>query len=499
MIQESKLTDDLKLKSLGAFRFLFILASGLIFLSGYANNSFNIMLYGVLALWGCGIWYCAEKFKSRYLLMIFYFMLFVFLISRPTVDLFRIPLWKNYKVGQNLFSLFSVYFSMLCLMIGNFFGEQLVKKKESQEIKRFSVEEVRNSSLDLRSISIFLFYISIVLLFVVELEKLFYMNGRKYEEIYVSFRSQLPYFINVIAAMNKYFLCIFLSTMPRKRKTFIPLMLYIVSTFPYFLIGARYKLVINALFVVVYYLLRDSLEDKEKWMGFKEKFILCIGSPLALAFLGAYNYIRAGSKMEHHGIIGLIVDFFYKQGVSFDVLRMGYEVIPKIKYTGFVNYTFGEMLDYLTRGKLAQFLWDVKAFPEGQNETLGLYSNLLGNRIAYTFSRDYFLAGHGWGSSYLLDTYADWGYPGIIIFSIVLGLIFAYMVYWLKKSNFSRIIVLTMLTNIYYCPRSSAFTWLSFLVYLQFYVPLIMCFVFVWMFTKRYALKNHLSLNGDDI
>lgn len=493
MIEKSKLVNDLKLSNLGAFRFLFIILSSLIFVSGYIECSFNFMLLGVLILWICGLWYCLENFNCRFLLMIFYFMMFVFFISRPTIDLLKGPLWNNFNKNQNLFSLLSVYISMFCLIIGNWVGEKFVQKKQLYNSKPLSIEEVRENSVTLQTFSICLFYISVVMLFAVEFEKLFYMNGRKYEEIYVSFRSELPYFVNVIASMNKYFLCIFLATMPKKSKTFIPLGLYVISTVPYFIIGARYKLVVNMLFVIVYYLFRDSIGDKEKWIGFKEKFILCVGSPLALAFLGAYNYIREGRKMEHHGILGLIADFFYKQGVSFDVLRMGYGIIPKIKYTGFVNYSFGEILDYLMHGKLAQFLWDAKPFAEGQNEALGLYSNLLAYRLSYTASRSYFLAGHGWGSSYLLDTYADWNYLGIIIFSFFLGIIFAYMIYWLKKSNLSRIIVLVMLTSIYYSPRSSAFAWVSFLVYLQFYVPLIMCLLCVALFTKSYTIKNHLQ------
>ena len=349
---------------------------------------------------------------------------------------------------------------------------------------------------NLELISLSLFYFSVLTLFAVELEKFLYMRGRNYEEIYVSFKTNLPFFVNSIASMSKYFLCIFLAMMPTKKKALVPLMLYVFSAVPYFLIGARYKLVINALFVVVYFVVRDVLKSEKKWIGTFEKFIFILGTPLIIAFLGAYNYIREGKSIASRGIVSLIVDFFYKQGVSFEILKIGYKTLPKIKYTGFVNYTFGEILDYLLHGNISQILLGTKSFGSGQNKVLGLYSNLLAHRMAYTAAPGWFLAGHGWGSCYILDTYADWRYLGVIIFSIVLGVTFSSMIYFIKKGKLACTLIFLILTNIYYCPRSCALSWISFIVYLQFYVPLIICFVGSALLMKRYSLSNQLTFKN---
>lgn len=467
--------------------------SFLVYAVGLLNVSYNTMLIGVLILWGCNVAYSLKK--SRLLFLVFNLVLFVFLISRPTIDLFRKNMWWQYKTAENLFSLNSLYISMIFLWVGYAIGEKIINKCESKP-KRIhtTLNTSSNESFtkNLEVVSLALFYISIFSLFAVELEKFFYMRGRNYEEIYVSFRTQLPFFVNAIASMNKYFLCVFLATMPGKRKAVLPLFLYVFSAVPYFLVGARFKLVVNALFVVVYFIIRETLENKKIWIGKFEKTIFVVSAPVVIAFLGAYNYIREGKKVAYKGFFDLIVDFFYKQGVSFEILKIGYKTLPKIKYTGFVNYTFGEILDYLMHSNISNFLFGTKSFEGGQNKTLGLYSNLLANRMAYTAAPSWFLEGHGWGSCYLLDTYADWGYWGIIIFSIFLGLAFSSMIYFIKKGKIWRTVVLLMLTGIYYCPRSCALAWISFIVYLQFYVPLTICLVGAVLLIKRYSLKNQL-------
>lgn len=476
-------------------RYFLVLFSILTYAIGYVNLSFDTMLCGVLIFWICNIMYCCENWNKRALFLIFNFVIFVFLISRPTIDMFKESMWWRFTYNSNIFSLQSIYISLIFLWIGNFLGEK-IEELSLKNKKTFFNTKKSVYLYNLEIISLCLFYISIIFLFAVEIEKWIYMRGRNYEEIYVSFKSVFPTFFTAAAGMCRYFLCVFLATMPKKSKAFLPLMLYILSAIPYFLIGARSKLVINIIFALVYYLIRDIMQDKEKWLSFFERSVLLIGAPVGIAFLGAYNYIREGKNVTSDGIISLIVDFFYKQGVSFDILRIGYETIPKIQYTGFVNYTFGEIIDYLFYGNIAQILWGAKSLGNGQNDILGLYSNVLANRLAYTGMREKFLQGHGWGSSYLLDTYADWGYAGIVIFSLFLGMVFAYIMHFIKKGSFTCTIALLILTSIYYSPRGSALIWFSFFIYAQCWLSLVLCIICAKLCVKSYSLKNHILVSS---
>ena len=456
------------------------------------------MLNGIVIFWISNLVYSCQKFSSRYVFFVFNIVIFLFFISRPLINSFHSSkiIQKNYwncsTVSENLFALGSVYISLICILLGVNISEKILNKNQDIVKKNSYVH-------NLEFVSMVMFYISVCFLFIVEIEKLMYMRGRNYEEIYVSFNTKLPLIINIFASMCKYFLCIFLACFPKKSKAFFPLCLYVISSMPYFLIGARHKLVESVLFAIVYYIIREILnfeenKTKNEWFGKLEKGALCLGMPAGMAFLGAHNYIRENKKLEIKNMLNLIVDFFYKQGVSFDVLRMGYKAIPKIKYTGFVNYSFGDMLDYIFYGNIAQFLFGTKSLGTGQNETSGLYSNQLANRLAYTIAKDYFLAGHGWGSSYILDSYADWGYIGIIVFSLAIGFLFgAIAKSIMNKNHINRTIILVILTGIFYCPRTSSFRWISFLVYAQYYIPVIICFAGAKLLSKSYDIKQKYS------
>ncbi len=486
---------QLKCLSKLARHFLFAL-SFVVFSFGYFDNSFNIMLVSVAMMWSCSVMYCFENWDSRMLLLMFNVVVFVFLMGRPLIDLFYGSKWCFSGYNANFFAVTSIYLSLISLMFGQWLGEckncrksGIVREHHDDPGAFQKSEYIRNLGI----VSLLLFYVSVVFLFAVELEKLLYMRGRSYEEIYVSFKTNLPYVVNALGSMCKYFLCIFLATMPSKRESLPPLALFIISNVPCFLIGGRSKLVVGFIFVLVYFMIRDILDDGEKWFGATEKFLILVGSPIALAFLGAYNYVREGKKIAPSGFFDLIVDFFYKQGVSFEVLKIGYNTIPKIKYTGFVNYTFGEVVDYLLHGTLAQVLWGAESLGSGQTQKLGLNSSLLANRMAYTASKTQFLKGHGWGSSYLLDTYADWGYIGIVVFSMLLGWLFARMIFYFKKGVFPATMVLLVLTSIYYCPRSSATFWMSFVVYAQCWVSVALCFLCAGICTKKYSIRRLYS------
>lgn len=62
----------------------------------------------------------------------------------------------------------------------------------------------------------------------------------------------------------------------------------------------------------------------------------------------------------------------------------------------------------------------------------------------------------GWGSSYLLELYADYGVIGIIIYSIAIGIFLCSLRKILNMQNIWSVIVLYSLTYIYMTPRAEA-------------------------------------------
>lgn len=466
-----------------------------VFLLGFCYDSFNTLLIGVLLLLLSNVLYAFEDIKSRIFFLFFHGVIFVFLISRPCISMLRGDKWWYFNSDAVYFAVVALFTTMLFLLLGAVFASATFLNKPATKMqKRQQISQERHERfiLSLRFVSAVLFYTAMFCLLAVEFEKLLFMRGRQYEEFYTLFRSRLPYALTVIADMTKYFLCIFLATMPSKRAAFLPLALYLFSAVPSLLIGMRNPIVLNFIFVILYYLIRDILGDRRKWLGFFEKLALVAFAPVAIVFLGAYNYIRAGTTAQSKGAIALIVDFLYKQGVSFDVLCIGYNSIPKIAYTGFTNYTFGAFIDYFTHGTIAQVIFSARSLGTGNNIVAALYSNSFAHRMSYVSRGDEYLQGHGWGSSYLLETYADFGFWGIAIFSFVLGIFLVCLMGMLKKNWFCFTFVLLILTKLFFLPRDSATGWLLFILTTQFWLALGFCYIASSLLVKDYSYRGAL-------
>ena len=88
--------------------------------------------------------------------------------------------------------------------------------------------------------------------------------------------------------------------------------------------------------------------------------------------------------------------------------------------------------------------------------------------MSYVAHPDY-LEGSGWGSSYILETFADWGWLGIILFSFLLG---AFLIWFLRGMGgnwFARTVLLISLTQLLFVPRSEAMGWWSFVAGIHFW------------------------------
>ena len=105
--------------------------------------------------------------------------------------------------------------------------------------------------------------------------------------------------------------------------------------------------------------------------------------------------------------------------------------------------------------------------------------------------KEEYLEGHGRGSSYLIETWMDFGYIGVFIFSIIIGMILIYMVYGFGKRVLLSTIILVGLQNIFFIPRAEATGWLTFLIYLQFWVCIGGCYLGAYILKR---VKSSVSI-----
>ncbi len=461
---------------------ILIILSVALFIIGYLTGRFNTILCGLCCIFISNVIYALLDWKQHLIFLFFHFTFFTFLLSRPVISMFRGNEWWYFSVSAVLFALNAIFVSLIALRIGS----KLMKKKHCEIVKNNEQNDLFIESF--QAVALILFYITMAMFLVAEFEKVAFMSGRGYEEYYISFQSSLPSFVLTIGDMMKYALCMFLTTMPSKKKAIVPLGIYFISAIPSLIIGIRNPIVLNAIFIVIYYLIRDILEDEKKWFGKTERIAIVAVLPIALIFLSAYNYIRDGVTVEMTAFES-IIDLFYKQGVSFDVLCIGYEAIPDLPDVIDKNYTFGGIIDYITRGNIAQTFFGAAPLGNQNSEIVATYSNSFAHSMSYVAHPQY-LSGHGWGSSYLLETFADWGYVGITLFSVALGVLMTILPLLLRRGILFGTISLMILTRIFFVPRAEATGWITFLVTLQFWVAFVFCVLCAFILMNSKLLKR---------
>lgn len=453
-----------------------IVSSVGVFIIGFLIGNYNVSVCGILLLFLSNILHFCLQWKTSVICFFFHITLFTFLISRPTVGLFKgYEWWWGYEHKTVTFVLCALFVTMVCIRFGAYLSNEFAKRKPDAVQKPiFDTADKAGFNYTLSFVSAAFFVLTLAAFFALEAEKLVFMQGRGYEEYYSSFETSMPVYIRALGSMMRYALCIFLATLPKKKPAFPCLTFYVLSAVPSLIIGMRNPIVQNVLFALLYFIVRDIIGDREKWIGKKERLCIIIAIPFALLFLSAYNYIRDGETASL-GIWDSIVDFFYKQGVSFDVMHKAFEAIPELPNEVPKIYTFGGIIDYFLHGSIAAALFG--AMPIGtQNSVIhAVYGNSFAHSMSYIVHPDY-LSGHGYGSSYLLETYADLGFIGIILFSIVLGALMVGFVRLIGKGVLTRTVILTCLTSIFLIPRAEATDWLTFLFTVQFWLAVAFCF-----------------------
>ena len=482
---------------------LLFLAFGGGFAALAASQPYGGMLFAVLCLWGANMVYALEKLRERILFFWFHVTLFTFLIGRPVIGALRGELWWDDGHENVMFALMSLILTLVFLHLGALLGNQWSLRR--REAAGWGLWEQKGFCYYFGWVSQIIFYLSLVFTFMLGMEKVVYIQTHTYYEYFSDFKSQLPYVVYELSTLTKYSLCFFLACMPRKSLAFPVLALYVLSAVPELIVGERNPIVLNAIFALSYYVIRDFFrveretdghanavnsrtvdfadgqpekpgQSEKPWLGILEKGALLLAVPLGLILLGAMNYLREGQGMEGGmNPAAIIADLFYKQGVSFKWLALGYGAMPFLPHNGFTNYTFGSFIDYFCNGSIAQRFFGAVSLGSSNSLLKAQMGNNFSHHLSYILLGDEYLAGHGCGSSYLLEVFADYGYLGIVVFSLILGLFLVCAPRLAGKNAVLFSIILLCMTNLFLIPRAEATGFLQFVLTMQFWAAFVIC------------------------
>lgn len=461
----------------------------------FFQNKYNLFVVSLFIIWCGNILFCLCKLRENFVFFIFQIAMFTFLISRPFIAMFRGEKWweQASQASQNIwFALTAIMTAEIALFIGMVLADRFVKNNKNSVVNAKKQEFISI----LQNFSLVVFAITMCFYLIEQFEPLIVLRTGNYLEYYSDFQSTLPSVFHSIASFMKYSLAIFLSTFPVKRKAFVPLLLYVISMVPSLVIGVRNPFILSILFSLSYYVIRDYAGAQEKWIGKFEKILIAVCAPFGIIFMGIYAYIRSGLDALTGGWnpLELLADFFYGQGVSFNILTIGYGYRVGLRIMEPVNYTFGGFIDYIYRGTIGQKIFGTEPLTSYNSDFNAMNSNSLSHALSKLYLEDEYLKGRGIGSSFVLENYIDFGYIGIFLFSLVLGILLVCMVKKFGKNWLLSTIILVTLMNLYFMPRAEATSCVTFIITVQFWVCVVGVYVGTCILVKANVIHKIKSV-----
>ena len=179
--------------------------------------------------------------------------------------------------------------------------------------------------------------------------------------------------------------------------------------------------------------------------------------------------------------------------MSFGALSKGFLYHSALPTREFRNFTFGPIIEYFTRGSLGNVLLGTTPFANTTNSLeLALESNSFAHNISYIAMHKDYLEGHGIGSSYIIEVFTDYGFIGLIIANLLLGMLFVSLVNSMYTGKTLRVILsLVILGNLFFMPRSSFTESFYSLFTMQFWFFIAVLFIVSGLLVKRVGYYSH--------
>lgn len=451
-----------------------------IFAISFSGDNFNVILSGIMIVFLSGMIATIYDFKHKYILFFFYICIFTFLLSRPFISMCKGNVWWAYSFEANKKTLLILFISLVFLRLGEFIASFLLNRVKHKN-KKGKIEH--DNRLSQSSLLIYIVLIIVNIIYgVISLGS----ASSTYADMYISSSVSSFSLLRTLASLAIFPLCIYLATNPKKRNAVICLILYIISTIPNLIIGTRGDFVLAIVFTLIYFIYRHLYTPSEKWIGKFEIWLIVICVPLGLFALGALNYIRDNQATSFNLFDG-IVDFFYKQGVSYDIMTYAMKFEGEIHATNSANFVFGSIIDTIEHGTIGTLLGGASL---GGNTVIhATEAHSFAHTLAYTVIKDEYLTGHGLGSSFMLEAYFDCGLFGVGLISLVYGAFLRGATNLLNKSNFLRVIALIILSKVMLAPRSEALGAIVFLFTVQFWFTVLVIYLFRSVYVKKKVYK----------
>lgn len=405
----------------------------------------------ILVVWINMIIYTISDLKNHVALFAFLISFFTFLIGRQALERFGFHTIESvFSEEINSHAEILLLISLMVIFGSYIFSHSIRVTKNRGEYK-IDYNSIKYESV--RYTSKIIYYATYFFNLYSVLEIVSYVLQHGYAAFYTGYTTKVPYLIGKIGDMSPIAFWVYLSTMPSKKESKIPITFYIIYLCISLGTGKRFKFVAGLLTLFVYYVMRNKINSNgEVWFGKKLAMLCVAGVPVLLILLVAVSKIRFGTKLTTEELLNSMTSFFYSQGVSINVIKRTQLYagrLPKGKI-----YMLGSVIDFLQSNIISRMM-GIKHF-SGNTVEHALYGNSLEHTLSYVAMGNYYLKGRGLGGCYIAEAFHDLEYAGVVIVNIIYGIVLNKMFRFESRGIWTSALTFLILNSLLLAPRGSA-------------------------------------------
>lgn len=428
--------------------------------------------------------YCIKDIENRMLLMLFAFTVFVFGMTRIVIpEYYTNDFIQNSQCWSMSFGSEVHYFvarTCFIALVGALFGFDIIRKKQYICIN-YNIDTHSRQTLKIRKASKYLYLLSSVLVIYSIYSRFSFVAMYGYMDSYIDYSSDLPALLRKFASTNALCLYLFLATLPSKKEAKPILFLFLLISFFSLLTGARTDFVMSFITLLIYLVLRNKITPNDPWLTRKGKLAILMCLPILVALMFVVMLIRGDSEIGDVNLFDMIINSIYQQGSIIEVLGVSYEEAEHIPHR---LWSFGRIIESYGNNFVFQILGIGQGY-RANTADFAINGHSLANYLTYMYQNKRYLAGGGMGSSFIAETWLDFGYFGVFVFSFIYGVILSKFYTLIKTNIWMFALAFYMVNAIIYAPRAGACDFISDILSPTYL--LLMILIYYYSKPKRYA------------
>lgn len=472
------------------------------FVEGLISHDAGVLSVAAFCAWGMAILTAMCREEKNIIYIFFLITFFIFLLSRVMVRWLRFgEIYTPFSIEVMMMIYSCLITSLFGLAIGTAtahirfgFGKRHLKHLENARIEneKSNWERKDNVNLDIvRQISGAATVICGFAMFFVVIERIAFWRISGYGgDLRTSFTSTLPDFILRLSYIYVMMFCIYLASLPEKRRCMPIILQYLIVSALRMFYGSRVSFVVGLMFILIYFTIRDRLiewagSEEKKWFSRTELTFTVVSIPLLIILMVFVGNYRTHQGFEFTSFLDTLGDFFEAQGTSINVI--GYTDIYKDKFTQpKYLYLFDRTYEFLTTNPIGSIISGRHAYMANSIER-AQYGTSLDMTLYYHINQVSYLAGNGCGSSYVAEAWLGYGYTGLFLINVGLARIMARLNEYRFRSFFSSVFILIFIQSLFFMPRSKFDTFVDDFASITHIFAIILLWVAYWVIKRKRA------------